>query len=364
MGKHRPLRVLFLTRYPVEGASSRYRVFQYVPHLESLGVSCTVQSFMDQELYRLSFAPGRTAAKAWATLKAIVRRVKALLRHRDYDIVYMQRELFPFGQPWAERWLKRRGARLLFDYDDALFIAKPSRYNPIATLLRAPGKVLEIFGLVDCVVAGNDWLRDQAAGHGARAVTIEVAEDTARIPLRPLQQDARPVTIGWLGSSSTVKYLDLIAPVLVKLAKKYPDVRFELMGGGEFRMEGMRWHSEGWSLAAELDALARYDIGLMPLPMEEWARGKSGGKARTYMAAGVVPVCSAIGYNLELIDHGRTGFLCTGHEEWFAVLERLIQEPELRNRVAVSARAEVERRFDPRRQAEKLRDLFDSVVER
>jgi glycosyltransferase involved in cell wall biosynthesis len=356
------LKVLFLTRYPVEGASSRYRVYQYVPHLEALGVACTIQSFMSPELYRLSFSRGRLLAKAWHTFRAVFRRVRAVRNHRGYDIVYMQRELLPFGPPLLERWMKRSGAALVFDYDDALFIAKPSHYNPVATLLRSPGKVLEVFRLVDRVVAGNDWLRDEAARHGARAVTVEVAEDTDRIPAHAPHVNAGPVTIGWLGSTSTVKYLRLIEPALREVAASLPGLRFEIMGGGDFSMEGVPWQVLEWSLDGELDALARFDIGLMPLPMEDWSRGKSGGKARTYMAAGVVPVCSAIGYNLELIDQGRTGFLCSTMQDWLDAIRTLAERPELRQELAVAARREVELRFSPAGQAAKLREVFDSIL--
>jgi len=357
-----PLKVLFLTRYPYEGASSRYRIYQYVPHLEALGVRCDVQSFMDAEMYRLSFSPGRTGRKAWATLKAALRRMQRLLRFREYDIIYMQRELFPFGPPLVERFMKSQGAILFFDYDDALFIKKPSRYNPIATFLRSPQKILDLFGLVDCVVAGNDWLRDRAAEHGAHAVTVEVAEDTTRIGMHVPHTNNRPVTIGWLGSKSTVKYLRFIEPVLQEIAASYPGLRFEIMGGGDFAMEGVPWVVNEWSLDGELQALARFDIGLMPLPMEDWAKGKSGGKARTYMAAGVVPVCSAIGYNLELIRDGETGFLCATDAEWKNSICRLVEDAALRQRVALAARRNVEERFSISKQARTLRELFDRVV--
>lgn len=356
------LRVLFLTRYPLAGASSRYRVFQYLPHLQAEGLDCTVQSFMDDRLYALSFAPGRTLAKLWHTLAATARRLWALRHWRRYDVIYLQRELLPFGPPWVERWLKRRGRRLVFDYDDALFIAKPSRYNPLATFFRSPGKVRELMGLVDLVCAGNDWLRDQARALGARAETLDVAEDTGRyLPPPALRRDDL-ATIGWLGSTSTVKYLRLIEPVLRELAAEFPGLRFELMGGGEFAMPGVPWQGLPWSLEGEVQALARYDIGLMPLPEEDWAKGKSGGKARTYMAAGVVPVCSAIGYNLELIEHGRTGFLCRGPEDWARTLRELVRDPALRARVGEAARAEVDRRFSPARQARKMAGYLRGLV--
>lgn len=357
----RRLRVLFLTRYPVEGASSRYRVYQYLPHLEALGVHCQVQSFMTQAMYQLSFSKGRSLRKMWETGKAVLRRLAVLAGYGRYDIIYMQRELLPFGPPIIERFLRWRGATLVFDYDDALFIHKPSRYNPLASLVRSADKVRQLFGIVHCVIAGNDWLRDEARQSGARAETVEVAEDTVRIQPHAPHTNDRPVTIGWLGSSSTVKYLRLIEPVLVDLAARNPLLRFEIMGGGDFRMEGVPWVLAPWSLQGELEALKRFDIGLMPLPSEDWAKGKSGGKARTYMAAGVVPVCSAIGYNLELIDPGRTGVLCSSLDDWRREIEMLAADAGLRQRIAVAARAEVESRFSPVTQARRLVGIFETL---
>lgn len=358
----RPISVLFLTRYPVLGASSRYRVFQYIPHLERMGFECTVQSFMDEDMYLLSIRQGKTGRKLFATARALLKRMKTVLGHRKYDIVYMQRELLPLGPPVLERWLKRRGATLFFDYDDALFIKKPSRYNPIATFFRSPSKTRKIFGLVDCTVAGNDWLRDMARSCGGHAVTVEVAEDAGRFAPPVLQSANKPVTIGWLGSPSTVKYMSEIEAVLRGVAERHPNVQWEMMGSGEFDMEGVPWTLSDWSIEAERRALERYDIGLMPLPMQEWSRGKSGGKARTYMAAGVVPVVSAIGYNLELIREGETGFLCADQDDWERALEMLLGDAALRERIALAARREVEDRFSPAGKAEELAALFHQAV--
>ena len=359
----RPLKVLFLTRYPVEGASSRYRVYQYLPYFEALGVQCRVQSFMSPAMYRLSFSSGRSLLKVWETAKAVMRRLAVLVRHGQYDIVYMQRELLPFGPPLIERWLRWRGATLVFDYDDALFIHKPSRYNPLASLFRSSDKVRQLFGIVHCVIAGNDWLRDEAAKSGVRAVTVEVAEDTVRIQPHAPHNNDQPVTIGWLGSTSTVKYLRLLEPVLQKIHQNYPGVQFRLMGGGDFSMPGVPWCVEPWSLDAELAALKSYDIGLMPLPDEEWAQGKSGGKARTYMAAGVVAVCERVGYNLELIEHGKTGFLCRGESDWYDTIAYLIENSDARQQLATAARGVVQERFSLEGQAGKLHAVFREVLE-
>jgi len=358
------LSVLFLTRYPVSGASSRYRVFQYLSHLEDLGISCTVQPFMDEPMYRLGMSPGRHLAKLTTLIRAVAGRLRALRHWRQFDALYLQRELLPFGPPLIERWLKRRGATILFDYDDALFIKKPSRFNPAATLFRSPKKTVEMFRLADCTVAGNDWLRDAAIGHGGQSVTVEVAEDSARFSVAHGASGSSapaPCTVGWLGSPSTAKYLRLIEEPLRRVAQRHPEIRWELMGGGDFCMPGVDWIIEDWSLEAEVAALSRFDIGLMPLPNERWALGKSGGKARTYMAAGVVPVVSAIGYNLELIEDGKTGFLCSDERSWEATLERIVGDAQLRLRVARRARAFVEDRFSPERQAAKLAEVLHHV---
>lgn len=355
--------VLFLTRYPLEGASSRYRVFQYLDHLRALGIRCDVQSFMDAKMYEVSFQPRKTALKLWLTARATLRRLRALRHWWEYDIIFMQRELLPFGPPLLERWLKKKGAVLIYDYDDALFINKPSRYNPIATWARSPGKVREVCALVDCVTAGNDWLRDKAIEFGGQAVTVEVAEDTARIGMHAAHTNEGPVTIGWLGSKSTVKYLRTIEPVLREIAAGDTGLRFEIVGGGDFEMAGVPWTVTDWSLDGELEALARFDIGLMPLPMEDWAQGKSGGKARTYMAAGVVPVVSAVGYNLELIRDGQTGFLCRNDTDWKNALNRLIADASMRQKVATAARQDVIDRFSPKDKARELKSLFDNLLE-
>lgn len=229
---------------------------------------------------------------------------------------------------------------------------------------RSGDKTLELFRIVHCVVSGNNWLKDAAIKAGAeKAVTLEVAEDTDRIPMHAPHTNAKPVTIGWLGSPTTVKYLRLIEPVLQRLARKYPDIRWEIIGGSEFNMPGVDWTLHNWTLDGELEALARFDIGLMPLPLEDWSLGKSGGKARTYMAAGVVPIVSAIGYNNELIRHGETGFLCKTEDDWERYLVRAIEDADLRQTIASEARKEVEDRFDPRSTAQKMAELLKEVVQ-
>jgi len=355
------LKILFLTRYPIEGASSRYRVYQYIDELEKLGAQSNVSSFMGKCMYQLVFSPGSKFRKLAYAFFATLNRFFIVLFAWRYDVIVMQRELLPFGPPMLERLIRLMNIPMVFDYDDALFVHKDSKFNKIASMLRRPEKTVEIFSLVDAVSAGNQYLTDVAKPYCENSFCVEVAEDTDRIPLRSYRSSEK-IVIGWLGSKSTEKYLELIKPVLEKLFSAHDHLHMKVVGGGEFQLDTAEVEHVEWSLESEIEQLLSFDIGLMPLPLEDWSEGKSGGKARTYMAAGVVPVCTGIGYNLELIDPVRTGYLVKTEDEWFVALDVLIQSSELREKIGTSARQDVIKRFSVAGQARKLKDIFDLVT--
>jgi glycosyltransferase involved in cell wall biosynthesis len=343
------VRVLFLTKYPLEGASSRYRVFQYLPFVEAAGIEYEVQSFLTPEMYRAMNARTSTARKFAATIAASIRRVLAVRHAKDFDLVFMQRECLPAGPPILERLVRRAGAKIIFDYDDALFIFRKSAHTPAADIFKQPSRVRRIFRLADCVLAGNEWLRSQAAPYCSDVRVFHVAEDLLRFTARPDHRQEATVTIGWLGSPSTERYLDLIRGPLRTICSRYPHVRVKIIGGGRFADDGIPVEHVPWSLTTEVEQLHTFDIGIMPLPSEEWSLGKSGGKARTYMAVGLPVVCTDIGFNRELVTNDVTGFLVTSHDQWIAALDQLITDSELRSRIGTSARREVEERFSLQR---------------
>lgn len=358
------MKVLFLTRYPVEGASSRYRVYQYLEHLEKKGVSCSVSSFMSYDMYLTTFMKGNKAKKIYLTIKAIARRLFTLLFFYKYDVIYLQREMFPFDSSVIENIIRKFGIKLVFDYDDALFITKVNSYNKISNHIRSESRLISTLKRVDCVLAGNDFLSDYAKKYCSETLTFEVAEDTSRIKGKNRDfYNKENVVIGWLGSKTTAKYLQLISDPLKKIALKYPNVRFEVMGSDkEFSIAGLNIKITPWSLENELIALSKFDIGLMPLPDEEWSKGKSGGKARTYMAAGVVPVVTSIGYNCQLIKHMQTGCLVKTQDEWFHYLSDLIVNDKKRKSISIAAREYVIENFNVETKAEEMKVIFENLV--
>lgn len=357
-GKNK-LTVLFLTRYPLEGASSRYRVYQYLPYLSECGIEYKVSSFMNLKMYRLTFSRGSPVKKYGFLIGAIFKRLFIVFRFFRFDIIYMQRELLPFGPPLLEYLLRLTGKKLVYDYDDALFINKTSQFNRLASFFKGKTRQFAIFKASHCVLAGNDYLRDVAKQFCLNSITFEVAEDTDRI--LPGKKSTNPdrIVIGWLGSKTTVKYLANIRDPLIRLHRSYPQIEFHIVGGDQrFYIDGLPIQHFEWSLEGELEALKAFDIGIMPLPIEEWSKGKSGGKARTYMAAGVVPVVTAIGYNLQLIQHKKTGFLCENDDDWFNFISHLVDNDDFRIRVGKNARKYVIEHFNVKKQSQKMAEIL------
>ena len=164
------------------------------------------------------------------------------------------------------------------------------------------------------------------------------------LPLDPKHTQNDRIVIGWVGSPSTAKYLKLITPALQEICNRYPQVVVRTIGG-KFSAEGVRTEFVPWTLEEEVTNFHRLDIGIMPLPLEEWSKGKSGCKLRQYMASGVPGVGTRIGYNCELVEEGVNGFLVESNEEWIDALDKLVVDHELRNRIATAARQSVVERF-------------------
>src|SRR3989338_1149220 len=204
--------VLFLTPHPWEGASSRYRVLQYLPHLEARGIRCTVSPFLSPSFYRIAYQQGAWPRKCSHFLISSLRRLRDVITSGRYDVMYVHLEAFPIGPPVIEWWLTARGLPIVFDLDDAIFLPR-SDTSPLVRWLRMPEKLPMILRRSRCVITCNDYLREYAEAFNTQVHMIPTCVDIEqfRVPVsRPTR--ARPI-IGWVGSHSTAVYLELLRPV-------------------------------------------------------------------------------------------------------------------------------------------------------
>ena len=337
------MRVLALTKYGRNGASSRLRFLQYEAALAAHGIELTVRPLFSDRYLDILYAQDRRSLLETAV--AVGRRMIETAGTAAFDTVWLEGEVLPWLPAALEQFLLLGMKRLVVDYDDAI----SHRYGHLGTPLFRTlfGRKIEIImGRADAVVVGNAHLAGHAMAAGARRIaTIPTVIDLDRHPLPPARPTVDPPVVGWIGTPQTRKYLEAINPVLSRL---------HLTGRATVRIVGAtatpgispNFHFVPWGEASEVEAVQGFDIGIMPLPDDEWARGKSGFKLIQYMAGAKPIVASPVGANVDLIEPEATGLFATSPAEWEAALNRLIDDAALRHQMGQRGRQLVEAKYN------------------
>jgi glycosyltransferase involved in cell wall biosynthesis len=355
-------RGLFLTPYPLHCApSQRLKFEQYYQTFEDHGIQVIVSPFVNRTLWRVLYRPGYLTTKVVLGVWGHVRRVRDLYRALQADFVYVHLWALPFGPPWFEEFLARRGVKVIYDIDDLIYLPRASAANQFVRALRQRGRIMRMMRAATHVVVCTEHLRQLAAACNANVTRISSTIDTDLYQPRRHSGNRDSVTVGWSGSHSTSPYVHGLAPALRALGQRF-DFRLLVVGDSQLRIDGVTVDAREWSLARETSNLSEMDIGVYPLPDEEWVLGKSGLKALQYMGMGVPTVASRIGAACEFIRDGENGFLAASTDEWVDKLSRLIVDPDLRARMGAAGRSTVEERFSVRVTAPVYLAVIDAVT--
>jgi glycosyltransferase involved in cell wall biosynthesis len=340
----------------------RYRIEQWEPILREKGVEITYSPFETDELRGVLYQPGHIAEKMRLVMKSINRRREDLRNVRRYDAVYVFREAALLGPAYFERLIKRSGVPMIFDFDDAVFVSYKSPSNGYLSYLKFPGKTATICRLSAHVMAGNPYLAEYARQYNPQNVTvIPTTIDTDKYHYSENKPANDVPVIGWSGSHSTVQHLDTLRETLQDLAKE-AQFRLRVIGTPNYKIPGVDVEALKWRSETETSDLQPIDIGVMPLPDDQWSKGKCGLKALQYMALGVPTICSPVGVNSEIIQDGENGFLAAAKDEWIEKLKRLLNSAELRRRLGAAGRRTVEEKYSAKVQAPRVFQILTSVV--
>lgn len=315
--------------------STRYRVLQYIPLLTGNDLSAEVH-LLPRQLWR---------------------RLLLFAKLRHYQVVFLQKKLLG---PFALYALRQAARRLVFDFDDAVMF-NDSNKDTVRSKKRE-SRFVRTVRSADAVVAGNAYLRDLAARENPAVHTIPTPIDMARYTGKPLPRKPGPLVLGWIGSSATLIYLERMRATWDALAGRYPQVVIKIVADRFCECGRMPVITKHWRYDDEIADLHSFDIGLMPLTDDPWARGKCGFKMLQYMAVGVPAVCSPVGVNREIVTDGVNGYHATTPDEWIDKIGRLIDDDELRARMGAQARETVLRRYSLEVNSAKLIALFHSLA--
>jgi glycosyltransferase involved in cell wall biosynthesis len=359
-------RILFLVPHPIDDPAYRYRVQQFIPYLTNAGYECTVSPFSSGALFRALRSRGKLATKGAHTLYCTARRIKRLAYLQQFDLIVIHREVFPFFTPVFEKWVLSRNPRVIFTFDDAIHTGhhEVSDLNhPFLYRFKYGRGVNEVLTRSLHVIAGNRILADYARRFNSNVTVIPTVVDCSQYSYKPKCGNERgPVTVGWIGSRTTVRYLPAIEPALKRLAEENPGkVRFSFLGCPEYKPNLPNVTSLPFTVDAELSYLRTLDIGIMPLPDTEWTRGKCAFKAIQYMGMGIPTVASPVGITSDLIAHNVNGLLATSVEEWFQALNLLVNDSNIRVKFSLEARRTIERSYSLQVWGPRLASLFDQL---
>lgn len=354
-----PKRVLVLLPYPPGRApSQRFRIEHFISLMKEEVGEVTLAPFLDEATWAIFYRKGMVGQKAWGLLKGYLRRYKLLFGLKQYDIIWIHRETSPMGLPvlaWCISKLWK--VPYIFEFDDAIWMKNVSAGNRLFSFLKPHGNALYLMRNSRTNVCGNAWLTDFAKTHNPNSVCIPTVVDTQGNHNREQDQSTNRPVIGWTGSHSTLRYLEMIAPQLRNVYAQFP---FELVVISDvapgFQFPELRFIP--WSADREADDLLEMHIGLMPLPEADWARGKCGLKLIQYMAMGIVPVASGVGVNTTIVEDGVNGFICNSNEAWESALIKLLQHTALRQDMARTCRPKIEAEYAVEAQRDKFLHLF------
>lgn len=347
------IKILGLALYGPVAASTRYRLGQFVPGLASFGIDLRVRSLLGDDYLQQQYHGGRFP------ISALVRDAAARLRQlKDdpYDAVMLYCELFPFMPAWLERMLIR--GSYIYDMDDAFYLRyQLGRKRVLKPILGR--KIETVIGGAAAVTAGNRTLASYASRFNKNVAELPTVVDTHRyVPKSGMKR--QNFTVGWIGSPSTATYLPQLAEPLSALGAEAP-IDFIVIGGKAPNIPNVNVIEYPWSEETEIDLINTFDVGLMPLPDDDWARGKCAFKLIQYMACGVPVVASAVGTNNRVVTP-ECGYLVGRTSDWVNAIRTLRQDHALRRAMGDASRERVVQEFSLHTALPRLSHLIHQVA--
>lgn len=329
------IKILILTNYYQEGASSRYRSFNYKKYFLQNGINPTyLPLFFDGYVKTLYLKKKISNLKK---IGCILNRIKYIaLNKRKYDHIIIETELGKF-LPFFIEYFLLKGVSYSLDYDDNPNL---TYYKNIFFKFIYKNKIKKLCQEAKFVTVGNKWYYEEIKTNNLKYLPTVIDIDKYYITSN---KNIEKLTIVWIGSPSTEKYLDLIIEPLKKVSLKY---NFELkLIGSNKKIEGINIKNIKWSEESEVKEISESDIGIMPLENTYWEKGKCGFKLIQYMACGLPVIASPSPANNEIIKHGENGFIANNINEWEKCLLQLLNNKSLRNNMGKISRELIENKY-------------------
>jgi glycosyltransferase involved in cell wall biosynthesis len=352
--------ILFIVPYPEHKApSQRFRVELLEPYLQQADVHYHVAPFMDINTWNKLYKQGSILQKAWGIFKGYLKRIKTIfLDVPRYEYIFIHREAAPLGPPvfeWiiAKLWRKK----IIYDFDDAIWIANTSAANKLAAWFKCFWKVQYICKWSYKISAGNDFLCNYAKQYNSNVSLMPTCVDIEKQHKGTKTHTNNKPIVGWTGSHSTLPYINTIIDVIKELQNEI-DFTFLIIANKKPNLTLKDWQYIEWNEGTEIDDLLKMDIGIMPLEADAWSEGKCGFKIIQYLSLGIPAIASPVGVNKIILEEGINGFLCTSPAEWRTRIKMLLENCDLRKQFGKLGQQKITTNYSIQSQSSTFFNLF------
>jgi L-malate glycosyltransferase len=358
-------RVLILCPSPKgTAAAQRLKYEQYLHLFEKEGYDFTISSFQSNHFWKIIHKPGNTLAKVFWVIFGYAKRLYDLLRAPFYDLVFVTIYVTPLGAPVYEHLLFLFNKNVVYDLDDMMFMPDVSG-SWFKNKIKGKNKPIVLMQKSKYVIVCTPKLEEIALDLNKYKNVVDISSTFNTERFVPVKSYAKNevTTIGWTGTHSTIPYLELLTNVLQQVSK-LRKIKLLVIANKEFSMPGVNTEFRNWSAETEVSDLQDMEIGVYPIPENEWSLGKSSLKALTYMSIGIPAVATAYGTNFRIIENGISGILVSTDEEWINKLVELIDDVNLRRKIGEKGRERVENLFSVKANFPKYLKAFETTLKK
>ena len=349
------IKILGLALYGPLAASHRYRLGQFVSGLAGMGIDLQIRHLLSDEYLHARFNGQILPLKSM--MRDVMSRFNDLWNQADFDAVMLQCELMPLMPGWLEQALIHKP--YIYDFDDAFYLKyRTGKMNWAKPLLGS--KFDTVMSGAAAVTAGNYGLANYASQFNGNTHYLPTVVDTNRYLPMKMARDSKVFTVGWIGSPSTVSYLtELIEPLMV--LGKEGAVRLIVIGAKAPKIPNVSVVEHQWHEHTELELINAFDVGVMPLADDDWARGKCAFKLIQYMACAVPVIASPVGANVDVVNK-QSGVLAANAQEWLEAFRLLRDNPGMRVNMGEAGRERVVQHYSLQQNLPKLAGVIHQVL--
>ncbi len=356
------LKVLILAPAPNNiSPSQRFRFEHFIGKSSVKNIVFTQKPFFSDATWSILYEKNHFFRKATGIINGFIKRFLLLFSMYKYDFIFIHREAAPVGPPIIE-WIiaKMLRKKIIYDFDDSIWIKMASESNPMVANLKCSWKVEKICRYSHIVSVGNEFLAKYAKDFCKDVRIIPTVVDTEIMHNRLKNQQETPLTIGWTGTFTNFHNLEIVIPVLNELKKKY-NFRFLIIADKDPSFNNIEYVYKKWRLLTEIEDLLEMNIGIMPLKNTEVELGKCAFKAIQYMSLGIPAVVSPVGTNRQVVTDCADGFWVENETEWYNKLEKLIVNTDTRFEIGKNARSRIVFNYSVKAIENVFFDLFEKA---